>query len=590
MSKFNSLVDLLTYRAEHQKQQELYTFLKDGKTDLKLNYQELDLQAKAIANTLKKEIGTGKRAILLYPPGLDFAKAFFGCLYSANVAVAVYPPDTARLDRSLPKLLTIVEDSQPSVVLTTKEILSMAEYMLGQEPQFKSVKWIASDKIAVEDTDNWHKPNLSPDSLALLQYTSGSTSSPKGVMVSHGNLLHNLEAIHKCFEHSSESRGVIWLPLYHDMGLVGGLLQPLYGGFPVTLLSPLTFLKNPLIWLQTISKNKATTSGGPNFAYELCVRKITEEQKKELDLSTWNLAFNGAEPVREETMERFAKAFASCGFRKEAFYPCYGLAEATLIVSGGKKGILPNLCSLNSEALKKNEVVLSDIEEKTQTLVSSGVPILDQDVVIADLNSFKELPEGKIGEVWVSGKSVAKGYWQQSEQTKNIFQAYLTDSNKGPYLRTGDLGFFHNKELFITGRCKDLIIIYGRNYYPQDIEMTIEQNISYLRPGCSAVFSVEVEQQEELVVVAEVDKRQYEEKLSAQSATEENSPEKVYSEIAINIRNSVAKFHDLRTYAIVLIKNGTIHKTSSGKIQRYACKRSFQEGSLEVLKQVINNR
>lgn len=588
MLNFDSLVDVLRHRVERQAEERVYTFLKDGKHSTQLTYKELDFQARAIAVTLNKSFSKGERAILLYPPGLEFAAAFFGCMYSGVIAVAVYPPDPSKLERSLPKLLSIVEDSQPKVVLTTSEILSMAEYIFGQEPQFKSVKWIATDKPLNVDVDDWKKPKLDQKTVALLQYTSGSTSSPKGVMVSHGNILHNLLAIYNCFEHDSDSRGVIWLPLYHDMGLVGGLIQPLYSGFPVTLMSPISFLQKPFSWLQAISNTKATTSGGPNFAYELCTRKITAEQKATLDLSSWDLAFNGAEPIHWQTMERFAKAFAECGFRQEAFYPCYGLAEATLIVSGGKKGTLAKHFSFSTKALKNNQILLS-LENDEQILVSSGKSILDQQILIADPNTLETLPEDQIGEIWVKGSSIAQGYWQNSEASKNTFQAY-TKTGEGPFLRTGDLGFFHEEELFITGRCKDLIIIRGRNHYPQDIELTVENSHPFLRPGCSAAFSIETEDQEELLVIAEVDKRQYQTSLSTKDPSLSDSEvlEKIFDEIISVIRSSVTKAHNVRPHAIILIKTGTIYKTSSGKIQRYACRSAFQEGTLEVLKQNIS--
>lgn len=589
MLKFDSLVDVLRYRAERQAEERVYTFLKDGQNlSVHLSYKELDLQARAIAVTLNKSFNKGERAILLYPPGLEFAAAFYGCMYSGVIAVAVYPPDPSRLERSLPKLLAIVEDSQPKVILTTSEILSMAEYIFGQEPQFKSVKWIATDKPLNVDVDEWKKPLLETNSIALLQYTSGSTSSPKGVMVSHGNILHNLSAIYNCFEHSPESRGVIWLPLYHDMGLVGGLIQPLYSGFPVTLMSPLTFLQKPLCWLQAISNTKATTSGGPNFAYELCTRKITAEQKATLDLSSWDLAFNGAEPIHWQTMERFANAFAKCGFRREAFYPCYGLAEATLIASGGRKGKLAKHFSFSAKALKNNQI-LPSLDGDEQILVSSGISVLDQEIIVVDPNSVKTLSQDEIGEIWIKGPSVAQGYWQNSEVSKKTFQAY-TRTGEGPFLRTGDLGFFHQEELFITGRCKDLIIIRGRNHYPQDIELTVENSHPFLRAGCSAAFSIETNDQEDLVVVAELDKRQYQASLTKKDSSLSDSEflEKLFEEIISIIRSSVTKAHNVRPHAIILIKSGTIYKTSSGKIQRYACRSAFQEGVLEILKQNIS--
>jgi acyl-CoA synthetase (AMP-forming)/AMP-acid ligase II len=401
--------------------------------------------------------------------------------------------------------------------------------------------------------------------------------------------MHNLDLIKKYFELSPKTRTVIWLPAYHDMGLVGGVLQPLYCGYPVTLMSPLIFLQRPFRWLNAISRFRATTSGGPNFAYDLCVRKITPEQRATLDLSSWDLAFNGAEPINHETLDRFAKYFEPCGFRYEAFYPCYGLAEATLIVSGGLKAAPPIVQSFQSSALEQNKVVINAVHnESGRLLVGCGQTMAGQKIVIVDPVTLKPCPADEIGEIWVSGPSVTQGYWNRQNETNHTFKGYLRDTNEGPFLRTGDLGFLKDGELFVTGRLKDLIIIDGNNHYPQDIEWTVEVSHKALRPSGCAAFSINVQNKEQLVVVVEVEPR-YRLNRSPKSkdiTNDGNSRQRLpldFNEVIKTIRKAVAEHHDLRVYDILLIKAGRILKTSSGKIQRHACKAGYLAGTLDIL-------
>ncbi|MBE9214687.1 amino acid adenylation domain-containing protein [Plectonema cf. radiosum LEGE 06105] len=411
---------------------------------------------------------------------------------------------------------------------------------------------------------------INRDSLAFLQYTSGSTGMPKGVMVSHGNLLANLAAIHQCFAHSSHSQGVIWLPPYHDMGLIGGILQPLYGGFPVALMSPVDFLQKPFQWLEAISRYKATTSGGPNFAYDLCVRKITPEQRETLDLSSWEVAFNGAEPIRAETLTKFAETFASCGFRASSFYPCYGMAESTLIVTGGVKKDAPILTSVDGKGLLENRVIPASTKTNyAQTFVSSGNNIENHQIVIVHPETLQRCSDDEVGEIWIRGASVAQGYWRKVEETQATFSAYLADTQEGSFLRSGDLGFLQNGELFVTGRLKDLIIIRGRNYYPQDIELTVETSHIAVKESASAAFSVDINGQEHLVVTCEVE-REYLRKLDGDA-------------IAKNILQAVGEEHELQVHTILLLKTGSIPKTSSGKIRRRACRAGFLAGDLNLV-------
>jgi acyl-CoA synthetase (AMP-forming)/AMP-acid ligase II len=402
----------------------------------------LDLQAFAIATSLQNLGASGERALLIYPPGLEFIAAFFGCLYAGVVAVPAYPP---RRNQSLSRLQSIVADAGATIALTTKTVLSNVERQFTQSPTLQALHWLATDNIASDLAQAWLQPAISSDTLAFLQYTSGSTGTPKGVMVSHGNLLHNEQMIQQAMQHTEKTIVVGWLPLFHDMGLIGNVLQPLYLGIPCILMSPVAFLQRPLRWLQAISRYKATTSGGPNFAYELCVSKITNEQRETLDLSSWDVAFNGAEPVRAETLERFATAFEPYGFRREAFYPCYGMAETTLLVSGGLKAALPVLTTVQGDALEQHRVVSASGEnDEVRTLVGCGQTLLEQQIVIAHPDTLTRCQPPFVGEIWVWGNSVAQGYWNRPEETQTTFRAYLADTGEGPFLRTGDLGFLQD--------------------------------------------------------------------------------------------------------------------------------------------------
>ncbi|HEX8145175.1 MAG TPA: beta-ketoacyl synthase N-terminal-like domain-containing protein [Pyrinomonadaceae bacterium] len=563
-----TLVELLRWRALHQPHQLTYTFLLDGEDQTQhFTYRELDHRARAIAAALQRLELAGERALLLFPPGLDYIAALFGCMYAGVVAVPAYPP---RPNRPMPRIEAIVADAQASVALTNALTLAMIEKQFGESKGLASLKWVVMEEVQEEGAEEWREGGVSGESLAFLQYTSGSTSAPKGVMLSHRNLLYNLSLITDGFESSSESRGVIWLPPYHDMGLIGGILQPLYTGFPVVLMSPVHFLQHPMRWLQAISRHRATISGGPNFAYELCLRKATPEHLAKLDLSSWTLAFNGAEPIRPETLQSFAEMFEPCGFRREAFYPCYGLAEATLIVSGGSKAALPKVYTCSGTALERHRVAMANAEDQSnRMLVGCGGGWSDQHIRIVNPQTLIESPPDQVGEVWVSGPSIAQGYWNQPQLSDRTFRARLADSGDGPYLRTGDMGFLVDGELVITGRCKDLIIIAGRNHYPQDIERTVEQSHPALRVAHSAAFAVEVNGHEQLVVTAEVE-RQSLKSLSV-------------AEVVSAIRRAVALEHEIQMHAVVLLKTGSIPKTSSGKIQRHVCRRDYESGGLQMV-------
>jgi acyl-CoA synthetase (AMP-forming)/AMP-acid ligase II len=576
-----TLVELLRDRAIYQPQKIAYTFLLDGETqELNLTYEELDRKARAIAVRLQSVCSPGERALLIYPPGLDYIVAFFGCLYAGVIAVPAYPP---RPNRYATRLQTIIADAKPKIALSLQAVLATLTSQMARAPEFQSTQWFATDRPDETIASQWQSPPLNGDTLAFLQYTSGSTAEPKGVAIAHKNLLHNLSGIYRRFEHSPASKGVIWLPLYHDMGLIGGVLQPLFGGFPVILMSPLMFLQSPIRWLQTISRYQATTSGGPNFAYNLVTRRVTPEQIANLDLSNWDVAFNGAETISYEIIEQFTQKFAPCGFRPEAFYPCYGMAEATLLVSGGKKMTEVAHKKLKADALEKHQAISADEDEKNvRIIVSCGQSLPDQKAIVVNPETLCECALGEVGEFWVSGPSIARGYWDRLEETKQTFEAYLADTKEGPFLRTGDLGFLEGERLYVTGRLKDIIIINGRNYYPQDIEWTVEQSDSAIRPNCSASFSVEIEGEEKLAIAAEVD-RSYRNRSSEENDDVLLAKLRQREGLIKTIRKAVSQQYDLQVHEVVLLKQGTLPKTSSGKIQRHLCRAHYLAGTFEVL-------
>src|SRR6266540_2573879 len=565
----NTLVHRLRLRADQHPDKLAYRFIQDNDSEIiTISYAELDRRARAIGAWLESFGAVGERALLLYPAGLDYIASFMGCLYAGVTAIPAYPP---RLNRPVPRIQSIVDDSRASLALTTSAILSNIEQRFEHTPDLQALHWLNTEQVPAGLEADWRDPAITSDTLAFLQYTSGSTSQPKGVMLSHGNLMHNLEAIRRGFHVDSNVMGVFWLPSYHDMGLIGSILEPMYLGGSSTLMSPVSFLQRPVRWLDAITRYRGTTCGAPNFAYDLCVDKITSEQMETLELSSWTLAFCGAEPVRHETLERFAHTFERCGFRKSSFYPCFGMAESTLIVSGGDGPSEPRTFTIDRKSLERDLVVPASPDDAgSLTMVSCGQSIIDQKIVIADPTTLERCESNQVGEIWVSGPSVAQGYWGLEDETRKTFQAHLADTGEGPFLRTGDLGFLQNGELFITGRLKDLIIINGSNHYPQDIELTVESSHIALQAGAGAAFSVSDDGKEQLIIVQEV--------------TRQNRKPNI-NEVASAIRQAVAEKHDLQVFAIVLVKPMSIPKTSSGKIQRRACKNAFLENTLEVIGQ-----
>lgn len=563
-----SIVPILQQRAALQPTGLAYRLPQtaEGNTHL-LSYGELDRKARVIGHWLQRQGAAGERALLLYPFGLDFIIGFYGCLYAGVVAVPLYPPRPNRPDQ---RLLSVMADAQPTFALTTAKILDSLAQRQEAASGLNHLQWLATDTLDDPAAASWQPPSPDPAKLAFLQYTSGSTGTPKGVMVSHANLLHNAAMIHTAFAISPQSKGLMWTPFYHDMGLIGGVIAPIYGGNPTTLLNPVDFLQQPSRWLRGIADERLAVSGGPNFAYELCIDKISPEQCEGLDLSCWSVAFCGAEPVRASTLERFAAKFAPYGFRAEAFTPCLGMAESTLMTTCTPQAQAPLIITCNTEALAQHRVELVALAPRSgQRLVSSGRGWLDQTVSIVHPERQTRCAPGEVGEIWIAGPSVAQGYWQRPAETAATFGATLADTGEGPFLRSGDLGFLHDGELFVTGRLKDLIIIRGRNYYPQDLEATAEQAHPALQPASTAAFSIEEGDAEQLILVAEVERT--------------HLRTLVVDEVIAAIRSAIAQEYQLQVSAIVLLRPGRSQKTSSGKIQRRATRQSYAQGTLEAV-------
>jgi acyl-CoA synthetase (AMP-forming)/AMP-acid ligase II len=568
-----TLVDVLRFRATHQGNQRAFSFLPDGETDSEcLTFAELDNRARAVAVSLQTLTHPNEPVLLLFPQGLEFLVAFCGCLYAGRIAVPAGMPKSYRVDA---RIAAIAADAGASIALTTTMFGKAAgRHDLG-------VNLHPLDALDSERSTEWTPAPVSSSTLAFLQYTSGSTSVPKGVMVSHANVLYNSRYIHHDFQYEPTSVSITWLPHYHDMGLIEGLLQPLVHGFPGYLMPAVFFLQQPMKWLSAIARYGVTHSGAPNFAYDLCTRKITSEQAASLDLSSWRVAYNGAEPVRLETLRRFAQHFRESGFKPEALYPAYGLAEATLKVSGTFTGTELRALTVRSSALLQHRIEEAKQQEsQTQTFMSCGAPTLATQVKIVCPETERECREHEVGEIWVSGPGVTQGYWNRSDESRKRFGASLGDGTRPRYLRTGDLGFMKSGELFVTGRLKDLIIVNGRNHYPGDIERTVEASSPIVRPGCTAAFSIDVLNEERVVVVAEIQRS------DLRSWKQEGGETTQFDQAFRHIQAAVTEQHDLGMYCLVFIKPGTLPKTSSGKIQRSLCRERFLAGELHVVSQM----
>ena len=564
------LVELIQAKAIANPQKLAYIWLADGENrELKLTYGELDRQARAIATELQSLVEPQSRALLVYPysKGLEFIVAFVACLYAGVVAVPCHPPMN-RLTTT--EVQTRLLDAEATIVLSDRSLLKQLPKKLSTKP---NISWLDTTSVTANPLD-YQLPELEPNSLAFLQYTSGSTGEPKGVMITHDCLLQNQEMLKQAFGHSEQTIGVGWLPLFHDMGLIGNVLQPLYLGICCVLMSPISFVQKPIRWLQAISKYRGTTSGAPNFAYDLLCDRVTPQQLKQLDLSSWQVAFCGAEPVQATTIQSFTERFAYCDFRATAFYPCYGMAEATLMITGGDYQQAPRILTLDKFALENNHVQVSDKNnqttknDQTTSLISAGYPWLDGRLAIVNPQTLAKCAPDEIGEIWFAGSSIGRGYWQQPHKTTAIFEAKLADKT---YLRTGDLGFIYQNELYITGRLNDVLVLWGLNYYPQQIEQTVSQAHSALQENAGAAFTVNVTGKSQLVIVQEI-------KRTARKSF-------VTQDVVEAIRWAIFQQHFLDVGALVLLAPGGLPKTSSGKVRRQTAKAKFLAGELAVLAQ-----
>jgi acyl-CoA synthetase (AMP-forming)/AMP-acid ligase II len=562
----SSIVDVLRWRAENQPNATAFVFLADGETESeRWTYQELYARACAVAERLRASSAAGDRVLLIYPPGLDFVAALLGCFVAGVTAVPAIPDPSPR---AMARFRKIVADAQSTLVLSTESLLGIVQYSLADLPELQAMQWVATDSLPQETAHAVLRMPPVADDLAFIQYTSGSTSAPKGVAVSHGNLIYNQQMLQAGLQSSSETTIVSWLPVYHDLGLIAQLLHALYVGSNCILMSPIAFLQRPTRWLQAISRYRGVFSAAPNFGYELCLRKVSAEDCHALDLSSWTLAMNAAEPVRHSTISGFAERFGRYGFSPRAFFPGYGLAEATICVSGGPCGQGAVTLAVNPEALAQHRVeVVPATAKGAQLIVASGSAQLDEVIKIVDPETQRPTAENRVGEIWVRGSNIARGYWAQPDATANVFEAYLAGTNDGPYLRTGDLGFLRNGQLFVTGRIKDLILIRGRNHYPQDIELTVETSHADFRPGCNGAFSCEIENEERLVVIQEM---------------RDNTAVDL-SVVAAAVRLAIKKAHGIEPWAIALVRSHAVIKTSSGKIARRACRDAYAQGELATL-------
>jgi 8-amino-7-oxononanoate synthase len=560
---------LLHNLAKSEPDRLIYHFLgSETGVDDQLTLSELDRRSRRVAAKLLAEGLQGSRALMLFPPGLDFIVGLFGAFYAGVVAVPVFLP---RKNRTADRVRSVAENAEAACVLTRQDSLSRLGWFVDQATDLGAVPWFATDTPGYHDEISDADMRVGPNDLAVLQYTSGSTGTPRGVMLTHANLLRNARTICTGFAASRTDIAASWLPTYHDMGLVGGVLTPMAMGAETFLMSPMAFLQQPVRWLEMISRHRVTVSGAPNFAYELCLQKITDEDLRGIDLSTWRLAYNGAEPIRASTLDAFARRFEAVGFRREALYACYGMAESTLLITGTKNGRAPRIRSLRRDALERDgrAVLVEDGADEATPAVSCGTPPEGSEVSlrIVDPETKEVCGENRVGEIWVSSPSVGKGYWNRPEDTELTFGATLPGNPGKKYLKTGDLGFLCEGDLYVTGRIKDMIIVRGVNHYPQDIELTVERSDPRLRPGACAAFSITKRDQEHLVVVAEVRR------------TLGDSQDQL-QELFATIRGAISRKHDLAVEAIVLIRNGSIPKTSSGKIQRSECRTAFLDGTL----------
>ena len=559
-SKFmNTILEVVEKQLETNCKGTVFTFLTDGETaGQSVSLSEIQKGALKISRLLLKQ----SSVLILLPQSISFIKAFLGCLYGQSLAVPIAVPTK---NRGIEKLKAIIADAKVSICITNQSTLANLQKWFGESALLNKIKWLLVEDFEKDSSVGFSSVELpKPHQVAFLQYTSGSTDKPKAVMVTHENIIANSKIIQKCFQNNNESVSVCWLPSYHDMGLIDGIIQPLFSGFHSVMMSPAHFLHKPVRWFKAITKYRATYSGAPNFAFDLCCDRIREDELSGIDLSSLRCLYNGSEPIRPRTIRKFTDKFSAVGFSKEKLFTCYGLAEATLAVTTSRLGDKPVVIKVDPESFGQNEILLTGKEPFVE-LVGCGYVNCDTDLIIVNPDSLKECEEKEIGEIWVAGKSVTAGYLNKSEETNETFVLY--DGKR--FLRTGDLGFLLNGELFITGRIKDVIIIRGKNHYPQDIEQTASLSHHALQTNGSAAFSVEVNQEEKLVIVQEV-KRSFLRKID-------------YEDVFSCIMTELSQRHEVSPHDIALTLPNTIPKTTSGKIQRNVCRNLWNSQKLDSL-------
>jgi acyl-CoA synthetase (AMP-forming)/AMP-acid ligase II/acyl carrier protein len=563
----DSLVDILRYWTAEKPNAEVFRFYPQGEGEYTLHtFSEFDSRCRAIASHL--QVYRGQRALLLFNSGMEFLEAFFACFYAGVTAVPAYPP---RKNHNLGRLQALVADCEPGIILSADTVMAMAKPICEEafSAEANALPWLITNTINSNDAARYSDYYPAGPEIAFLQYTSGSTGKPKGVMVSHSNLMTNIRMAEKAFALPPLARCVSWLPLFHDMGLIGAVMTPIYWGSGSILMPPAAFLQKPLRWLKLIDElGKHTPIGSlnPNFCYQLCVDTISDEEARKLDLSPWIFALNAAEPVRSSTVEAFFDKFGPAGFTREALSPSFGMAECTVLATCRQKG--DELVTKRVSGHKIAENLFVEKADGSMVFVSSGTNCEPQTLRIVNPETLEILPENQIGEIWLGGAHIAQGYWGLPELTEDTFKAYTRDG-QGPFMRTGDLGTLSEKQLFVTGRLKDLLIIRGRNHYPQDIEFTASNADTRLHLDNAAAFTVDIDNQEKLVIVQEVERTAMK-NFDAASAAQ-------------NMRNTIAREHGIEIHAIAFIRFASIPKTTSGKIQRRACKQLFLDNQLNLI-------
>lgn len=567
---FVSIIDGIRKKALSHPDSPALSFLPDGKAENAelCSYSRLDMRARAIAAAIQATgQGDGRPVLLMLPPGLEFIAAFFGCLYARAIAVPMTPPGLARMARTFNRLARIVEDSGSRVFITSARLRKAVEELAERVHFADSIRIICLDETDDALSRSWQELPLTAHTPGWLQYTSGSTSSPKGVIITHGNIMANLDSIAGHMRLRENIPTVSWLPPFHDMGLVGGILTPLHLGCLCVTMPPMAFLRQPLCWLRAVTHYRAQLTGGPNFAYDLCCDRIPEDRLRELDLSSLSVCYCGSEPIRLKTIRRFLERFSSAGLDPASFYPCYGLAENTLFTTGCWKNDGDFTVFLDKQEYAAGRIrFLQERHADAMPLLSCGTAGRNNDVRIVDPQTCREVEEKELGEIWIRGTCVSPGYWEQPEATKTVLHAVLAGSGEGPFLRTGDMGFMSGGHLFVSGRCKEMIILNGRNFFPQDLEECVLQNVPGLEQNGAAAFGIDSDAGERLVMVFET-----------------RLPATAHEATLAAIRRSLSEEFDISPCAVVLCKRHGVPKTTSGKIQQSLCRHLYLHGELPVL-------